>query len=172
MPSAVTTVLLMGALMGAPAFAYDTEGVRRMCADIQLEQCGDGECGFYRLNERSCVKILTMERDFQGAQMECDGLQGQVVKVRNEEEHKKLLCMMMRVFPWRLHYWIGAVRGRDGAFYWVDGSGPVMFAPWREFQPDNRHREEDCVWMNSGTWGPWNDGPCYASSSVACQIAM
>ncbi|XP_054626132.1 C-type isolectin Sp-CL4-like [Dunckerocampus dactyliophorus] len=172
MPSAVTTVLLMGALVVASAFAYDTEGVKAMCADIELEQCGSESCGFYRLNENSCVKILTMQMDFVSAQMECEGLSGELVKVQNEEEYKKLLCMMLRVFPRRLHYWIGAVRREDGDFYWFDGSGPVKFAPWREFQPDNYDGEEDCVWMISGTWGPWNDGACYEASSVACQIAM
>ncbi|XP_054627636.1 C-type isolectin Sp-CL4-like [Dunckerocampus dactyliophorus] len=174
MPSAVTTVLLMGALMVASAFAqsYDSQGVRAMCADVELEECGDEPCGFYRLNEFSCVKVLTLERDFENAQMGCELINGNLVKVQTEEEHKKLLCMMIRVFPRRIHYWIGAVRREDGYFYWFDGSGPVEFAPWREGQPDNYEGEEDCVWMNSGTWGAWNDGACYEASSVACQVLV
>nr|XP_057944402.1 C-type isolectin Sp-CL4-like [Doryrhamphus excisus] len=175
MPSAVTSVLLMGALMVASAFAqsYDLDGVNTMCANMELEECSsDTMCGVYRLNENSCVKVLTIEKDFANAEMLCQIYRGDVVKVQNEEEHNKLLCMMYRLYRRRLHYWVSAVRGDDGGFSWADGSGAVTFAPWRSGQPDNYNNGENCVWMNSGSWGPWNDIPCSAMASVACQMAM
>ncbi|XP_054626129.1 perlucin-like protein isoform X2 [Dunckerocampus dactyliophorus] len=130
--------------------------------------------------------------------MTCQIFRGHLVKVQNEEEHNKLLCMMLRVYPRRLHYWVGAERGavssqhtdddvgddermkrsqwlslfQDGSFKRADGSGAVEFAPWAKGQPDNYNNGENCVWMNSGTWGAWNDTPCGAMSSVACQLAM
>ncbi|XP_054626130.1 perlucin-like protein isoform X3 [Dunckerocampus dactyliophorus] len=104
--------------------------------------------------------------------MTCQIFRGHLVKVQNEEEHNKLLCMMLRVYPRRLHYWVGAERGADGSFKRADGSGAVEFAPWAKGQPDNYNNGENCVWMNSGTWGAWNDTPCGAMSSVACQLAM
>ncbi|XP_054627880.1 C-type isolectin Sp-CL4-like [Dunckerocampus dactyliophorus] len=138
---------------------------------MELEECESDVCGVYRLNENSCVKVMTMERDFINAQQLCRTFQGKLVKVQNEEEHNKLLCMMYRLFPFRLHYWVSAVRGDDDVFYWFDGSGPVEFAPWREGQPDNFNKEI-CVWMNSGSWGAWCDGTCSTMNSVVCQIAM
>nr|XP_057944404.1 C-type isolectin Sp-CL4-like [Doryrhamphus excisus] len=174
MPSAVTTVLLMGALMVAPAFAqtYDHAGVRAMCADVQLQACGNESCGFYRLNEYSCVKVLTMQRTFPNAQRECELANGNLVTVLSQQEQDRLLCMMLKVFPQRLHYWVGALRGEDGDFYWVDGSGPVVYGTWGPGQPDSFSPEEKCVWINSGIWGLWNDGPCYEKNSVACQVMM
>ncbi|XP_054626127.1 C-type isolectin Sp-CL4-like isoform X1 [Dunckerocampus dactyliophorus] len=173
MPSAVTTVLLMGALMVVSAFAqsYDFDGLDTLCSNIELEECESDVCGVYRLNENSCVKVLTIEKDFANAEQTCRIFQGNLVKVQNADEHKKLLCMMLRLFPFRLHYWIGALRENDD-FYWADGSGKVEFAPWRPGQPDRFNNEENCVWMNSGTWGPWNDVSCGCKASVACEIAM
>nr|XP_057945750.1 perlucin-like protein [Doryrhamphus excisus] len=142
-----------------------------MCTNMELEECESEVCGVYRLNENSCVKLLTMERDFTNAQQTCRIFNGALVKVQNEEEHKKLLCMMLQLFPFRLHYWISAVRGDDDGFHWFDGSGPVEFAPWREGQPNNFNREI-CVWMNSGTWVAWNDGACSTMNSVVCQMTM
>nr|XP_057945749.1 C-type isolectin Sp-CL4-like [Doryrhamphus excisus] len=190
MPSAVTIVLLMGALTVDSAFAqlgnneslsadsgehqteYDKEELRTMCSNMELEECESDVDGIFRLNDISCVKVLTMEKDFANAEMVCQALGGDVVKVQNEEEHRKLLCMMLRLFPRRLHYWIGAERGADDGFHWSDGSGPVRFAPWSEGQPDRSNNDEHCVMMNFGTWGPWNDISCDAMASVACQMAM
>nr|XP_061819474.1 C-type isolectin Sp-CL4-like [Nerophis lumbriciformis] len=168
MPSAVTTVLLMLALMVASASAQslNREDMTALCHNIQLQPCDGGE---YRLNDDSCVKMLPSQLIFTDARRGCQMIGGDVVTVKNGEELHKLLCMMFKALPVRLHYWIGAERG-PGGFHWIDGSGPLESSPWREGQPDNFHHKENCVWMNSGSWGPWNDGSCSVFNSVACQI--
>ncbi|XP_061922691.1 C-type isolectin Sp-CL4-like [Entelurus aequoreus] len=167
MPSAVTTILLMGALMVAPAYSWTDAEVAALCATTELQPCDAGE---YRLNDDSCVKFLTSQMTFKEAQEGCQLDDGAVVKLTSHDEHKKLVCMMFAAFPLRLHYWIGAKRGPD-AFEWIHGGEPLETAPWREGQPDNFNGNENCVWMNSGSWGPINDGPCSELSSVPCQIA-
>ncbi|XP_061819473.2 C-type isolectin Sp-CL4-like [Nerophis lumbriciformis] len=167
MPSAVTTFLLMGALtVTSGQSCWTFKEVSALCADIDLQPCDAGE---YRLNDDSCITILPTRMNFQEAQEGCQLVGGAVVKVQNEEEHKRLLCMMFDTVPVQLHYWIGAKRGPDG-FNWVRGGEPLEFAPWREGQPDNFNDNEDCVWTNARCWGPWNDMPCSELSSVPCQI--
>nr|XP_057944403.1 perlucin-like protein [Doryrhamphus excisus] len=174
MPSAVPTVLLMGALLVASAFAqsYDDAQMVELCANMELEECpSDTMCGVYRLNENSCVKLSSMQENFEAAERLCKFIKGKVVKVENEEEHKKLLCMMYRLYPKPLSYWISSVRRQGSEFRWVDGNGNVTFAPWHS-TPPSYGREPDCVWMNSDTWGPWDKGNCRMRQSVACQIPM
>nr|XP_057944398.1 C-type lectin domain-containing protein 161-like isoform X2 [Doryrhamphus excisus] len=143
-----------------------------LCANMELEECpSDTMCGVYRLNENSCVKLSSMQENFEAAKRLCKFIKGKVVKVENEEEHKKLLCMMYRLYPKPLRYWISSVRRQGSEFRWVDGNGNVTFAPWHS-TPPSYGREPDCVWMNSDTWGPWDKGNCRMRQSVACQIPM
>ncbi|XP_061819471.2 C-type isolectin Sp-CL4-like [Nerophis lumbriciformis] len=166
MPSAVTTILLMGALMVAPAYSWTHEEVAAFCANIELHSCDAGE---YRLNGDSCVKFLPSQMTFQEAQEGCQLVDGAVVELASLDEHKKLVCIAFAAVPFRFHYWMGAKRGPD-AFEWIRRGKPLKTIPWREGQPDNFNGNEDCVWINSGSWGPVNDGPCSEFSSVACQI--
>nr|XP_057944401.1 C-type isolectin Sp-CL4-like [Doryrhamphus excisus] len=174
MPSAMTTVLLMGALTVTSILAqiYTDEKLREKCATVTLEACNGEACGVYRLNDNSCVKVLSLQRTFAGAQADCQLWNGHVVKVKNEEEHTKLMCMMLRLFPGQYRYWVGAVRGKDGNFYWAGEDTPVEFSPWGEDQPDNYNKRDNCVWMNYNSWGGWNDGLCDDMRSLACQFPI
>ncbi|XP_054627231.1 C-type isolectin Sp-CL4-like [Dunckerocampus dactyliophorus] len=175
MPSAVTTVLLMGALMVASAIAqsYTDEELTTMCANIVLEPCRLRIPGAYHLNRNTCVKISTTEKDFEGARAECKSwrFRGQFVVVKNDEEQKKLLCMMKQASPQRIHYWLG-VRRDGNRFFWTDASGEVTYAVWAEGQPNNANGQEGCVWINSDTWGLWDDVRCTETAGVACQVRV
>ncbi|XP_061671270.1 C-type isolectin Sp-CL4-like [Syngnathoides biaculeatus] len=166
-----SVVFLLGALMmtGASAQMIDIEDVRdvfQMCADTPLEQCG---LGFYRFNDDSCLKVLTFNANFATAQEMCTYIGGRVVVPANLKEYQKLVCTVAYDFPVRLHYWVGATKHGDD-FVWADGSGTIPNELWANGQPDNFGNNENCVWINSGSWGPLNDGPCSEATSMVCQI--
>ncbi|XP_054627188.1 C-type isolectin Sp-CL4-like [Dunckerocampus dactyliophorus] len=175
MPSAVTTVLLMGALMVASAIAqsYTDEELTTMCANNVPEPCRLSIPGAYQLNDYTCVKISTTEKDFQGALAECGSwrFRSYLVVLKNAEEQKKLLCMMKQASPQRIHYWLGVLR--DGKkYYRIDEGKEVTYAAWAEGQPNNANGQEGCVWINSDTWGLWDDVRCTETAGVACQVRV
>ncbi|XP_049597848.1 C-type isolectin Sp-CL4-like [Syngnathus scovelli] len=171
--SFAASLFLAGALLFTGAFAqtlrYETlEEVLVMCQDhdVPVEPCGQD---LYRLNDDSCVRVSPYGLTFPEAQAFCDEEGGRVVTLANENEFRKLLCIVATAIPRRLHYWVGAIRKGDD-FEWVDGSGIIPpDAPWRHNQPDNFGGYENCVWTNSFDWGQLNDGPCDSRTPVVCQ---
>ncbi|XP_049597844.1 C-type isolectin Sp-CL4-like [Syngnathus scovelli] len=171
--SFAASLFLAGALLFTGAFAetlrYETlEEVLIMCQDrdVPVESCGRY---LYRLNDNSCVSITLYGMTFPEAQDLCHEDDGRVVTLANENEFRKLLCIVATAIPRRLPYWVGAIRKGDD-FVWLDGSGIIPpDAPWQHNQPDNFGGSENCVWMNSFNWGQLNDKPCDIRTPVVCQ---
>ncbi|XP_054626133.1 C-type isolectin Sp-CL4-like [Dunckerocampus dactyliophorus] len=144
-----------------------------MCANNVPEPCRLRLPGGYHLNQNTCVKISTTEKDYEGALAQCESWRflGHLVVVKNAEEQKKLLCMIKQVSPQRLHYWLGL--RRDGKrYFWIDGSEEVTYAVWAEGQPNNANGQEGCVWINTDTWGLWDDVRCTETAGVVCAVRV
>ncbi|KAM9836422.1 C-type isolectin Sp-CL4-like [Aulostomus maculatus] len=161
-------IILVGGLMILSASAYDDEmwDIFANCErNVPLNHCIDG--GF-QLDENRCMALSPTESDFDSAEAECQREGGNLVSIHNQTQYDTLLCLMLATTYRREHFWLGAKKNGD-EFEWTDGSGTMTFNHWREGMPDNFAGNEDCVAMNSGSWGPWNDAPCAEEKYFVCQ---
>ena len=63
--------------------------------------------------------------------------------------------------------WIGASKGSDGSFSWLDGT-PFTTPFWREGEPNNNGGKEDSMMM--GASGNTNDRPGAEEFPSVCKM--
>ncbi|PIK57790.1 putative lactose-binding lectin l-2-like [Apostichopus japonicus] len=64
--------------------------------------------------------------------------------------------------------WIGAVRVVN-EFYWVRKGVATTFDNWKPKEPNNKGGNENCIEINRGPPGKWNDLPCTRKRAGVCQ---
>ncbi|HHO50795.1 MAG TPA: hypothetical protein ENK18_07935 [Deltaproteobacteria bacterium] len=76
---------------------------------------------------------------------------------------------------WDQDFWVGLNDRQDeGIFEWEDGTSSD-FEDWSDDEPSNGLLgygilEEDCVELDAGDGGRWNDQPCGAEDAYLCEI--
>jgi hypothetical protein len=69
--------------------------------------------------------------------------------------------------------WLGSTDAdEEGTFFWVSSGKSLNFTNWREGEPNNNRRNEDCVEMAFDT-GRWNDVGCnWQIFSTMCELIL
>lgn len=155
-------------------------------ADPGSVSCGDGLLApwegcdddlptcFACVLENTCVGLIDPSGDcvtlhssanWENAQTDCSDPSGDLYVVENAIED-----------DWIVHlvgldgaYWIGLNdRSSEGTYVWSSGSS-ASHRNWGDKQPDNWWFSEDCVEINWGDEGRWNDLNCNEQRPYICQ---
>ncbi|KAM3597484.1 uncharacterized protein V6R79_005198 [Siganus canaliculatus] len=158
-------LLLVLVLLQDAAADSVTQRVQRNCRTrYPARPCGDG---WFRIDVYRCAKYFRVQRTFRDAENHCRSLRGHLVSMHNADEYSQVLCLALRANGHKDHFWIGA-RSKYlwHSFQWTDRTR-FHFERWALLQPD-REPGEECVEMNYGTWGHWNNAICSGRKYYVC----
>ncbi|XP_065145811.1 ladderlectin-like [Paramisgurnus dabryanus] len=112
-----------------------------------------------------CYKFFSKSVDWITAEKNCQSVDANLASVRNKVEYNFLLSLA----PSGTRAWIGGHDGEvDGQWLWSDGS-QFDFTNWCSGEPNNYiGKPENCLEMNKGNNGCWNDVPCSFPMSYIC----
>jgi hypothetical protein len=65
--------------------------------------------------------------------------------------------------------WIGAEKGEDNSFVWIESENTLDFSSWQPNEPNNL-LGENCVAMTKD--GGWNDSNCDNEFWFVCEMNM
>jgi cysteine-rich repeat protein len=130
-------------------------------ASCQPESACDGVTGI----RGECYRVLG-NADWPGAQAQCAAWGGQLVTINDAIEAAWLRTALVGGDN---EFWIGLNdRATEGSFGWVSGSS-AAYRQWASGEPNNYFFREDCVVMNPGNGGSWNDTVCGDDHPGICE---
>lgn len=113
--------------------------------------------------------------DWDTARSACTSWGYDLVVIEDSEENGWLWTIGEPLFS--DEYWIGLNdRDAEDTFLWVDGScardsgADVAYTNWVADAPDNSG-EEDCVELDRGYAGQWQDVPCSQAQGYICELS-
>ncbi|MFW5925313.1 MAG: C-type lectin domain-containing protein [Myxococcota bacterium] len=111
-----------------------------------------------------CYVLRTDSRAWGSAASECLAWGGHLVTIDDESEEQWLIA----TFGPALDVWIGlSDRNEEGTFTWMNGS-EADYRNWTSSAPDDRGGGEDCVALNSDSFG-WDDRKCQQERAYICE---
>ncbi|KAG9345584.1 hypothetical protein JZ751_008728 [Albula glossodonta] len=119
-----------------------------------------------------CMKYFNTPLNFSDAEFNCRSKApgGHLVSVHDSNANTDLLCIVMKYNASHPRIWMGGMElFMSNKFVWTDGS-PWNFQMWVPGQPDNTQNKEDCVEMNWGNNGKWNDDRCHLKKTFVCSF--
>ncbi|XP_037608451.1 C-type lectin LmsL-like [Sebastes umbrosus] len=184
-PVVVTAILLLVVLMSMSASAAWTP--EKMCKTKYKTPCNKDIAGdnWFQMDNR-CVKAFhhTAFLSFDDAEEACNqhtsGIYvGHLVSIHSLDELCQVECAMYNEQIGKAHYWIGLKRTKpmkddddaDSNLAWTDATKSHYFR-WAGGQPDNLGGEENCIEMNYGEWGLWNDEDCLQRKAYVCAVRV
>ncbi|XP_068164894.1 C-type isolectin Sp-CL4-like [Antennarius striatus] len=130
------------------------------------------ENGWSRIDTDRCAKYIKDLQTFSGAEDHCHSLGSELVSIHTAKEMFNVLCLTFIPFTPPDTIWIGAKFSRkQGLFTWIDGS-EFSYTFWHEGEPNNVNGMEECIEMNFGRWGKWNDTKCSKNNYFVCAKKM
>ncbi|XP_026234598.1 C-type lectin domain family 17, member A-like isoform X2 [Anabas testudineus] len=158
-------LLLLLTFITASAADNERDQILQMCtAKNVLQYCSS--LGWYRLDGNRCMRSTRTLAPFDTAEMFCTREGGHLVSINSQADYTKVLCLLVKDLAYRNLYWIGA-RKRQGKYYWINGGGPLTFTQWAPDKP--KGSQDDCVEMNFGAWGLWNNQACSENRLFVCE---
>lgn len=117
----------------------------------------------WTFSSSSLYYISTETKSWAESRSFCNSRQADLVIINSVDEQNFLNQIMEKI---GLQFWIGLSDAQtEGVWKWVDGTA-LTTSFWRETQPDDYRRNEDCVELYFG----WNDLPCAESHRWICEI--
>ncbi|MCB9685918.1 MAG: aryl-sulfate sulfotransferase [Alphaproteobacteria bacterium] len=99
------------------------------------------------------------------ARQVCQDLGGDLVFIHSELENRAVAQLSA---PGT--YWVGLTDTvTEGTFRWVDGT-PATYTSWYRGEPNDAGGDEDCVSINYGGDGKWNDYRCSGVQPFVCRL--
>lgn len=155
-------------------------------ADCLENNCINGNCSLEAfMQENDCNissfnnHLYTFCNKFQtifNAQLECEKINGYVVKVDSQEEDDFLFGRRDYYFNITgiTGYMLGATDIEiEGRWLWISDGSPAIYTQWASGQPDNStgvlESGEDCVGMMVGS-NTWNDIHCTHEAAYICEV--
>ncbi|KAL1376138.1 hypothetical protein pipiens_017065 [Culex pipiens pipiens] len=107
----------------------------------------------------------------------CHYLGMRLAIVANQQDQAKLIELVKGTDKFdntSTEFWIGASDlAEEGHFYWHASGTRVLFANWKQNQPDNAGKVEHCVEIRyipaHGWMWHWNDRDCLQRRYFACE---
>ncbi|XP_028395163.1 uncharacterized protein LOC114519252 isoform X2 [Dendronephthya gigantea] len=101
------------------------------------------------------------------AETYCKLMGGNLASISSSEENAYIKQLIRTKSGYS--FWIGLHDMAGESLYeWSDGTGYGKFMNWVSGEPNNYHRQEDCIAMIRGS-GAWNDNHCSSRKSFVCK---
>ncbi|XP_046570815.1 uncharacterized protein LOC124279057 [Haliotis rubra] len=124
--------------------------------------CPDGWLPYYNEADR-CYFLSNTVKSWPDALSDCRRQGADLLSIHSDEENTYISTSVTQGTAW-----IGLNDlSREGVYSWTDGS-PLNFARWGPDEPDNMSPAEDCVQVNFGSPGFWNDLGCSSTLQFIC----
>ena len=66
--------------------------------------------------------------------------------------------------------WIGGTDAfSEGTWVWSPSNTPLSYTNWHSGNPDNRDGHQDCLMLNYGNPGEWDDRICTGERKYVCE---
>ncbi|XP_059371994.1 ladderlectin-like isoform X2 [Carassius carassius] len=116
---------------------------------------------------RTCFRVFNGPLSWSDAEATCLTYGGNLASVHSTLEY----AFIKSVISSSNSYWIGGYDAvSEGKWFWSDGS-KMNFKLWNPKEPNNLGGFEDCIQMNFGAAGNWNDQKCSDKLPFVCSIS-
>ncbi|KAK2890968.1 hypothetical protein QQF64_007116 [Cirrhinus molitorella] len=114
---------------------------------------------------RNCFKFFSNPMPWMDAELQCLSYGGNLASVHSHNENAFIKLTISKKT-----LWIGGYDAvSEGMWLWSDGT-KMKFKLWRAKEPNNLGGKENCLTMNAGTPGKWNDEECTDKFPFVCSI--
>lgn len=114
-------------------------------------------------------EVVGMCMSWTDAKAYCEEQGGHLATIESQEEYNKILGLAAA--SGRKVLWLGAMRGADGVFRWIDGK-ELSYTSWLAGEPNNEGGTENCLVMflvnNQWSWAdvPSDVSAYYSTSNI------
>lgn len=158
-------------------------GINGVVPRFPLDGCNGDE--FWHKYEDYCYKLvyfpngepgnvfdISAECQNQGPQVDSAGI-AYLADIQSRAEND-FIANMVTMYEERA--WIGAFRFGAGfrwEYSWSQGPRTnITFANWKPKEPNNKRGQENCVEINRGSRGKWNDLLCMRRRPAICKYSI
>ncbi|KAM9432213.1 collectin-11-like isoform 3-T5 [Salvelinus alpinus] len=111
--------------------------------------------------------LVKEEKRYTDAEVYCQGRGGHLAMPKDEGANAAIAGYITEAGLSRVYIGINDI-DREGHFTYVDRSPMSTFSKWREGEPNNAYRDEDCAEMMAA--GDWTDVACHPTMYFVCEF--
>ncbi|XP_035598429.1 collectin-11-like isoform X4 [Oncorhynchus keta] len=111
--------------------------------------------------------LVKEEKRYTDAEVYCQGRGGHLAMPKDEGANAAIAGYITEAGLSRVYIGINDI-DREGHFTYVDHSPMSTFSKWREGEPNNAYRDEDCAEMMAA--GDWTDVACHPTMYFVCEF--
>ncbi|KAJ8036026.1 Galactose-specific lectin nattectin [Holothuria leucospilota] len=126
--------------------------------------------------DQSCYKLIEEELSWDEASAYCIENSpynyGHLATIHNDLENDFITYVVLKGD--KVRTWIGANdKKEEGTFDWYAHNRELFFySNWKDGEPNNAYDDEDCVEINRGGLGKWNDCKCKRTLRFVCEVEL
>ncbi|XP_043938398.1 lectin-like [Protopterus annectens] len=134
-------------------------------------QCKDSCMTHWEEKYNSCYRFFPEPTTWRTAEDTCIFFGGNLASLHNEETTHFLIRLTGSTSNKLVRSWIGGKdMEKEGTFVWTDGTH-FSYENWAPSKPDGKENE-NCLTINSGEAGQWNDADCAKLFPYICSYKL